>query len=121
MNFTSVCLISGIVWSVWHFPLIIFSGYHGGTSVLYSLVCFTIMVTGTSFAYAWLRLISGSVWTGMFFHAMHNHFVQSFFDPLTADTGITPYIIGEFGAALAVAGIIVAFIFWKLRPVGTSH
>jgi membrane protease YdiL (CAAX protease family) len=124
-SFTSVCLISGIVWSVWHYPLIIFSGYHGGTSVLYSLVCFTIMVTGTSFAYAWLRLMSGSVWTGMFLHAMHNHFVQGLFDPMTADTGITPYIIGEFGAALAVAGIIVAFIFWKLRhrgdvPLGTT-
>lgn len=114
-GFTSVCLISGIVWSVWHYPLIIFSGYNGGTSILYSLVCFTLMVTGTSFAYAWLRLISGSVWSGMFLHAMHNHFVQSFFDPLTEDTGITPYIIGEFGAALAVAGIVVAFVFWKLR------
>jgi membrane protease YdiL (CAAX protease family) len=115
MSFTSVCLISGFVWSVWHYPLVIFSGYHGGTSVLYSLVCFTLMVTGTSFAYAWLRLISGSVWTGMFLHGMHNHFVQSFFDPMTGDSGITPYIIGEFGAALAVAGIVVAFIFWKLR------
>lgn len=115
MSFTSVCLVSGLVWSVWHYPLIIFSGYHGGTSVLYSLVCFTVMVTGTSFAYAWLRLISGSVWTGMFFHAMHNHFVQGLFDPLTADTGITPYIIGEFGAALAVAGIVAALVFWRLR------
>ncbi len=115
MSFTSVCFISGIVWSVWHYPLIIFSGYHGGTPVLFSLICFTLMVTGTSFAYAWLRLISGSVWTGMFLHAMHNHFVQGLFDPLTGDTGITPYIVGEFGAALAVAGIVVAFIFWKLR------
>lgn len=115
MGFTSVCLVSGLIWSLWHYPLIIFSGYHGGTPVLYSLVCFTLMVTGTSFAYAWLRLISGSVWTGMFLHGMHNHFVQDFFDPLTSDTGITSYIIGEFGAALAVAGIIVAFIFWKLR------
>jgi len=57
---------------------------------------------------------------------MHNHFVQDFFDPLTSDTGITPYIIGEFGVALAVAGIVVAFIFWKLRrrfgdvPSGTT-
>lgn len=115
MGFTSVCIVSGLIWSVWHYPLIIFSSYHGGTPVLYSLVCFTIMVTGTSFAYAWLRLMSGSVWTAMFLHGMHNHFVQDFFDPLTADTGITPYIIGEFGAALAVASIIVAFIFWKLR------
>jgi membrane protease YdiL (CAAX protease family) len=114
-SFTSVSLISGMIWAVWHYPLIIFSGYHGGTSILYSLVCFTIMVVGTSFAYAWLRLISGSVWTGMFFHGMHNHFVQSFFDPLTSDTGITPYIIGEFGVALAVAGIVVAFIFWIMR------
>lgn len=114
-GFTSVCFISGLIWSVWHYPLIIFASYHGGTSVLYSLICFTIMITGISFAFAWLRLISGSVWTGVFFHAAHNHFIQGFFDPLTADTGITPFIIGEFGAALAVAGIILAFIFWKLR------
>lgn len=114
-GFKSVCLISGGIWAVWHYPLILFSDYHGGTPVLFGLLCFTIMIIGTSFAYAWLRLISGSVWTAMFFHAMHNHFVQDYFDPLTADTGITPYIIGEFGAALAVVGIVVAFVFWKLR------
>ena len=34
-NFKSVCLISGLIWSVWHYPLIIFSGYHGGTPVMF--------------------------------------------------------------------------------------
>ena len=34
--------------------------------------CFTVMVLGISFLFAWMRLKSGSVWTGVFLHASHN-------------------------------------------------
>lgn len=115
-TFTKTTLITGAIWVVWHVPLILFADYNtGGVPIWYSLLCFTILVMGINVAYAWLRLKSGSLWTAVLLHAVHNHYIQSLFDPLTEDTGITAYIIGEFGIGLAIAGAIVGIIFWMLR------
>jgi uncharacterized protein len=69
---------------------------------------------GVSFVYSWLRLKSGSLYPAVLLHATHNLFIQGLFDPLTIDTGTTKYIIGEFGAGLAVTGMITGVIFWWL-------
>ncbi|MBZ5603407.1 MAG: CPBP family intramembrane metalloprotease [Acidobacteriia bacterium] len=114
-SFTLTALISGSVWALWHYPILIFADYNAGTPTWYSLTCFTVMVVGLSFAFAWLRLKSGSLWTGAIMHASHNLFVQAFFDPITADTGPTKYVIGEFGAALAVTLVLVGTYFWTRR------
>ena len=121
-NFTRTSLLRGIVWSVWHYPLII-SGVYGAKElpVWYKLICFTVLLTGVSFAFAWFRLKSGSLWTGMFLHASHNLFVQGL-PGLTTDKGMTVYLIDEFGAVSAVVALIIAFIFWKKRDELTeSH
>jgi membrane protease YdiL (CAAX protease family) len=114
-TYTKVALISGAIWSVWHYPLLFFADYNGGTPAWYGAACFTVMVIGVSFAFAWMRLKSGSLWTGVFLHASHNLFIQRVFDPLTTDTGLTKYVTGEFGAALALISLVVAYIFWKKR------
>jgi membrane protease YdiL (CAAX protease family) len=62
-TFFNTALISGAAWALWHYPLIIFGGYNGGTSIPYSLFCFTLAVIAISFPMAWLRLKSGSLWT----------------------------------------------------------
>jgi len=73
------------------------------------------MVLGISFLFAWMRLKSGSVWTGMFLHASHNLFVQAFFDAQTRRTRVTGLWTTEFGAGLAVAALVVAIIFYAKR------
>jgi membrane protease YdiL (CAAX protease family) len=73
------------------------------------------MVIGISFLFAWMRLKSGSLWTGAFLHASHNLFIQGIFTPLTIDTGKTKWVIDEFGFALAIAAIVVAVIVWRRR------
>lgn len=115
MSFRGVALTSGAVWSLWHYPLILLANYHGAGPVWYSLICFTVMVVGLSFLFAWMRLKSGSVWTGMFLHASHNIFIQAFFDPLTRTALATKYLIGEFGAGLAIVAVILAVIFYEKR------
>lgn len=114
-TFSRTALISGALWAVWHYPLILFADYRSTTPSWYATLCFTVMVVGISFPFAWLRLKSGSVWTGMILHASHNIFIQGVFDPLTRDTGITNWIIGEFGAGLAVVGALVGLLFWQKR------
>lgn len=115
-TFTRASLISGAVWALWHMPLLLFSDYNlPGAPTWYAGMMFTVMVIGISFAFAWLRLKSGSLWTAAMLHAMHNVFVQSIFTPFTVQNEITPYIIDEFGIGLALAGIVVALFFWSRR------
>ena len=71
------------------------------------------MVVGISLAYSWLRLKSGSLWTGMWLHASHNLFVQSYFDRLTVDTGPTGWIIGEFGIGLVIVCLLIAVYYLR--------
>ncbi len=116
-SFTNVALISGSIWAVWHFPMILFADYHAAAPRWFALLCFSVLVVGSCFAFAWLRLKSGSLWTAAILHASHNIFIQGIFDPLTRDTGFTTYITTEFGVGLAVTAIIVAVIFWRKRSV----
>src|ERR1700678_576046 len=114
-SFTTTALISGCIWSLWHYPILIFADYNSGTPAWYGLTCFTVMVVAISFVFAWMRLKSGSLWTGVLLHASHNQFIQGFFDPITTNTGRTKYVIGEFGAALAIVCILFAAYFWMRR------
>lgn len=113
-SFSKTALFSGIIWAIWHYPLIFFTDYNSGTN-WFGVLCFTIMIIGLSFAFAWLRLKSNSVWTGVLLHAGDNLFVQGVFNSLTAESGMTKYIIGEFGIALAIAAVVVGYIFWTKR------
>jgi membrane protease YdiL (CAAX protease family) len=114
-GFTKAALTRGIVWSVWHYPMIIGGIYRNESPIWFNLVCFTILLTGTSFIFTWFRLKSGSLWTGTFLHASDNAFIQSFFRRITSATAITAYFIDEFGVALAFLSIILAFAFWRKR------
>jgi len=115
MGFTSTALISGIVWSLWHYPILIFADYNSGTATWYALSCFTVMVIATSFVFAWLRLKSGSLWTGALLHASHNLYIQIIFTRLTGNTGKTAWYIDEFGAVLPVVTVLFAIHFWRRR------
>jgi membrane protease YdiL (CAAX protease family) len=114
-TFTRTALVSGVIWTAWHVPILVFADYNSGTPTWYGLTCFAVMVIGISFVFAWMRLKSGSLWTGAFLHASHNLFIQGIFTPLTIDTGKTKWAIDEFGFALAIAAVVAAVIVWRRR------
>src|SRR5512139_626031 len=113
-TFTRTALISGVIWGIWHLPLIITGDYSGGAPVWYSIACFMVLVVGVSFAFAWLRLASGSLWPAVLLHAVHNKLIQGVLDVITVDTGKTQYFTTEFGLGLAIMGLIVGLVFWKI-------
>jgi uncharacterized protein len=121
MSFGRIALVSGAIWAAWHAPLIAFADYNAGTATWYALLCFAVMVISLAVPLAWLRLRSGSVWPAAILHASHNLFVQGFFDRVTVDTGPTRWLTGEFGAALAVAIVITAWLFWRVRDALPSR
>lgn len=115
IGYTKTSLLTGVIWSVWHYPILIFADYNSGTPTWYGLTCFTVMVISISFVFTWFRIKSNSLWTGAILHASHNLFIQSIFSPLTKDTGNTKYFIDEFGAVLPVICICFAIFFWTKR------
>lgn len=124
VGFTGTALISGLVWSCWHYPLLIWGDYNNGTPTWYGLSCFTILVLSISFVFAWIRLKSGSLWTGALLHASHNLYIQGVFTPLTLNTGKTAWFIDEFGGILPLVTIAFAIYFWRRRrelPQSTSN
>ena len=114
-SFGVTAFIGGIIWALWHYPLIIFANYNSGTPMWYSLMCFTAMVVGMNFLYTWMRLKTGSIWPTVFLHSSHNLFIQNIFDPLTKITKYTNFFIGEFGIALVVPITCIAIYCYKKR------
>jgi len=115
VGFTGTALISGLVWSCWHYPLLIWRDYNSGTPTWYGLTCFTALVVSLSFIFAWFRMKSGSLWTGALLHASHNLYIQGIFTPLTSDTGKTAWYIDEFGAILPLVVLGFALYAWSKR------
>jgi len=115
-NFTLTCFITGIIWSVWHFPEIIGGAYLAKMPVVTQLLLLVITVTAMTFPISWLRLKSGSVWPAVLMHASHNLYVQWLFDPLTTETSaFSKYVIGESGIAMTVVISALAIFFWSMR------
>jgi uncharacterized protein len=114
-TFTKTALISGGIQAAWHWPFVLSAGFTSAAPTWYALTILTITVTLAGFAAAWLRLRSGSLWPVVLAHASFNLYVQSGFNPVTVDTGVTEYIVDEFGFAFVLSGTAISYIFWRLR------
>jgi uncharacterized protein len=115
MGYTKTSLLSAVIWAMWHYPILLFADYNSGTPPWYGLSCFTVLVIAISFVFAWLRMRSGSLWTGVLLHASHNLFIQNIFTPLTAETTNTNYYYDEFGVVLPVVCIFFGVWYWRKR------
>lgn len=115
LGFTELALISGAIWTVWHFPMMFFGSYHGAGSIWYSLAVFIPSVMGAGLILAWLRIASGSVWVAVLFHGFWNYFIQQFYPALTTTTDAGQMMLGEFGWFVALIYVVLACIFWHMR------
>ena len=116
-NFTKTALISGLTWSVYHYPLVIgLEADELGVNTAYLLITATVGGIGLSTIMAWLRLKSGSVWTAVLFHAALNSYNQGFFENLTETTSnLTNYMSGEFGLMMSLVAAFTGYLFWRKR------
>ncbi len=114
-SFTKATVITGVIWAVWHYPLIIFAEYHSEAPLWFNLSTLSVSVLGLSFITAWLRLKSGSIWPVVLWHGSHNVLIQTVFLRMTTDTGFTEYLVDDFGLGLVVTSLILGFFFWIKR------
>lgn len=114
-GFTVGCFLTGIIWALWHYPLLFAFGFFTRSNALLRITFFTMMVIGSSFVIGWLKFKTDSVWPCVLLHASHNAFLQIVFDPLTAPVGKVPYITSEFGVGLMLTVGVVGYYLWRGR------
>ena len=116
-NLNIAIFFSGLIWAIWHYPLMITGLYQTGTPLWYQLPVFTIEIFAITAILAVLRLRSKSVWPAIILHASHNYFDQVIFAPLT-NNHLSHYYVGETGIITAILLCLIAFsLLKKMKPV----
>ena len=107
-------------WGLWHVPLILAGVYVAGSSPVVSAMLFMVVVTSFGFAFARMRLETGSIWPAIALHGAWDSIIQGAFDPVSVGTGATLWV-GEAGILTALALVVAAIIFsrghWMIRRV----
>jgi uncharacterized protein len=106
-------VLLGVIWGVWHLPLIIAGLNYPGVNVWLAIVIFTFVTVALSFTYTWFYVASsGSVLVAAVFHASTNQFSDTFWVPplLSVATPFAPSIIS---AVLIMALVIVVYRLFK--------
>lgn len=114
-SFTTASLISGVVWTLFHLPLILFSDYHSTAPIAFTVVVFFISTIAHTFVNNWLRARSGSVWPTVLLHTSHNVFINKVYDPLMARYPLTDFFVTEFGLGMLVINVLLALYVWAHR------
>jgi len=111
-------LLSGVIWGLWHVPLILGGVYLAGPPPILSALLWMVTATAFSFVFAQLRLATGSIWPAITLHAAWNSVIQVAFDPASTGAGATLWV-GESGILVALVMIVAAAIFscgqWTIR------
>ncbi len=115
-------LVSGLVWGLWHTPLIVTGMYAAGPHPWLSAAMFVLAIIPEAAVFARVRLASGSVWPAVIAHAAWNSIIQGAFDPSTMGGGAsqtTNVWVGEGGILVAATSWIVAALLlrgpWSMR------
>lgn len=110
MPFGKVSLVSGLIWSAFHWPLIIF---FGDGNPLVQITFFTIMIVSMSVMMAYFTFRSGSMWPAILFHGAHNIFILDFFTDVTIETETSIFWAGEYGLMIAITTTLFAAFFLR--------
>lgn len=119
-SFTNVALISGSIWALWHWPLIIFAAEvtdFDRAPVWFTLPAFSITIVAAGAVMAWFTLKTRSIWPAVIMHGSQNAITQGFFVEYTTQDGNSAYLVSEVGGLIAVAWVTAAFFFWRKRHV----
>ena len=114
-SFPMASLLSGLIWSVWHYAVIVQGGYLDSANVTlgFGLVLFTICTIGESFLYGWLRERSDSVWPAVCLHGVYNWFTQRVMEFVLLPSEKSSLAVGELSIGFALMGLILAALFWR--------
>jgi membrane protease YdiL (CAAX protease family) len=113
----TVVLVSGLIWSAFHWPLILLlGGTPTGVATWWALLWFTVGTTSFGAVLASMQLRWG-LWPGVLAHAVGNAVLYHVLEPLTADTGRTNWFATETGLAYGLVTLVSAAVFLRFFPL----
>lgn len=117
-SFVVSSLVVGLIWSAWHWPLILKNTLSNpDINTFRIIVFFTVVVTMLSFVFSWFFEKSGSVWSAVILHSAHNSIMGGTFDNVTNDTG---YYVGETGIITMI--VLTGFaVYYITNRMSNSH
>src|SRR5262245_20046575 len=111
-------LVSGLIWGLWHVPVILGGAYLVGPPPLLAAALFMVTAPAFSFVFGRLRLETGSVWPAVALHAAWNAAIQTAFDPASMGP-LAALWVGESGILVALTVVVAAAAFaygrWTIR------
>jgi membrane protease YdiL (CAAX protease family) len=116
-------LVSGLIWGLWHVPLIVSGLYAAGPYPLLSALLFMPGIIAITFLISQLRLTSGSIWPAIILHAAWNTIIQGVFDESTSGAQGALWV-GESGILVMVAVVATVALLnhiWRPASEASAH
>jgi len=102
-------VLLGVIWGVWHLPLLLAGLNYPGVNVWLAIIIFTFVTVALSFTYTWFYVASsGSVLIAAVFHASTNQFSDTYWVPPLL-TGANPFAPSLISAVLIMALVVVVY------------
>jgi membrane protease YdiL (CAAX protease family) len=113
----TVVLVSGLAWSLFHWPLMIFlGGTPDEVPLAFGLFSFTLGTVALGAVLANMQLRWG-IWPGVVAHAAVNAVNYHVLVPLTVPEAHTGWFAGEVGIVSGLVFTVVAVIWWHFAPL----
>ena len=109
-------IITGIVWGLWHAPIIVLNGYNYPGHPWLGVVMMVIFTVALSIIFAWLRFRSGSVWPSTLAHAAFNAQAGFAIVFLSQADSLLRAPIGLIGLLPTIAFAIWLAVTGRLKP-----
>jgi membrane protease YdiL (CAAX protease family) len=95
-------IVTGVIWSIWHWPLIIFGDYATSDYPALNVLLFSIVIISFSFLVGWLRDNSKSSIPAALAHGSHNMWILGIAPVFFHAGPLVPYFGGESGVFCAL-------------------
>jgi membrane protease YdiL (CAAX protease family) len=116
----TVVLVGGLIWSAFHWPLIlVLGGTPTGVSEWWAVLWFTVGTTALGAVLAAMQLHWG-LWPGVLAHAVVNAALYHVVEPLTEDTGRASWFATETGMVHGLVLVVAAAVFLRFFPLVSS-
>ncbi|WP_417233528.1 CPBP family intramembrane glutamic endopeptidase [Arthrobacter sp.] len=117
---TATVLISGVIWGLWHAPLILLGYNYPGVPGWLGLAAMVGFTVSFGAVLAWLRLASNSVWPAALAHGALNA-AAGLFLVFAATTDLDMLVVAPLGWTGWILPIVLAgLLLWKL-PRRNTH
>jgi membrane protease YdiL (CAAX protease family) len=114
---TWAAILTGIVWGLWHAPLIVLSGYNFPGHPWLGIGGMVLFTVALGVVFAWLRFRSGSVWPSTLAHAALNaQYGLALLVLAPAGDSLLRPSVGLIGVAPIAVLALVLIVTGRLRP-----